>query len=115
MMGWEAPPSHRLHNYKLGINASSDMSPDEFAKTHLGYTKPEMPWGNLKNLGTHGSMTGSAASDDFRPDSVAIYTMQFAAKAVAQTAVEFRPSDGPASKASAVLNVVTVCDGVCVK
>ena len=42
----------------------------------------------------------SLNSDDFRPDSVAIYTMQFAAKAVAQTAVEFRPSDGPASKAT---------------
>ena len=45
-------------------------------------------------------MTGSAASDDFRPDNVDMYTMQFAAKAVAHTAVEFRPSDGPASKAT---------------
>jgi len=50
MMGWEAPPSHRLHNYKLGINEFSDMSPDEFAKTHFGYTKPETPWGNLNDL-----------------------------------------------------------------
>ena len=56
--------------------------------------------GQPQNLGTHGSMTSSAASDDFRPDSVAIYTMQFAAKAVAHTAVEFRLSDGPASKAT---------------
>ena len=52
-MGWEATPSHRLHKYKLGINEFSDMSPDEFAKTQFGYTKPEMPWGDLKNLGTH--------------------------------------------------------------
>ena len=41
------------NKYELGINEFSDMSPDEFAKTHFGYTKPEMPCGNLKNLGTH--------------------------------------------------------------
>ena len=52
-MGWEATPSHRLHKYELGINEFSDMSPIKFAKTHFGYTKPEMPCGNLKNLGTH--------------------------------------------------------------
>ena len=50
--GWEATPSHRLRKYKLGINEFSDMAPDEFATTHFGYTKT--PWGNLKNLGTHG-------------------------------------------------------------
>mgnify|MGYP000603526897 CR=1 FL=1 len=41
------------NKYGLAANEFSDMSPDEFAKTHFGYTKPEMPWGNLKNLGTH--------------------------------------------------------------
>jgi len=41
------------NKYELGINEFSDMSPDEFAKTHFGYTKPEKPWGKLENLGTH--------------------------------------------------------------
>ena len=51
-MGWEATPPHRLHKYELGTNEFSDMSLDEFADT-LWLHKPEMPWGNLNNLGTH--------------------------------------------------------------
>jgi cathepsin L len=41
------------HTYTLGINDFSDMSVDEFAKTHFGYNMPSKPWGSLPNLGTH--------------------------------------------------------------
>jgi len=41
------------HTYKLGINSFSDESPEEFAKSHFGYKRPENQWGKLKNLGTH--------------------------------------------------------------
>jgi cathepsin L len=41
------------HKYTLGINSFSDESPDEFAKSHFGYRRPEKKWGSLKKLGTH--------------------------------------------------------------
>lgn len=41
------------HKYNLGVNTFSDLTTEEFAKTHFGYQKPEKPWGNLKHLGTH--------------------------------------------------------------
>ena len=41
------------NKYELGINEFSDMTPQEFAKTHFGYTRPEKPWGSLKKLSTH--------------------------------------------------------------
>jgi len=41
------------NKYQLGINAFSDMSPDEFAKTHFGYKKPENLYGSRSKLGTY--------------------------------------------------------------
>jgi len=39
--------------FELGVNEFADLTPDEFAATHLGLKKPENVWGELPRLGTH--------------------------------------------------------------
>jgi len=41
------------NKYKLGLNAFADESPEDFAKSHFGYKKPEKLWGGLESVGTH--------------------------------------------------------------
>merc|ERR1712241_429950 len=41
------------NSYELGVNDFSDMTPDEFAAKHMGFSTPAKPWGSLKHLGTH--------------------------------------------------------------
>lgn len=48
--------------YELGVNAFSDLTPEEFAKTYFGFKKPAKPWGSLKHLGTH-EYSGAVLAD----------------------------------------------------
>merc|ERR1739844_416463 len=41
------------NSYELGVNDFSDMTPDEFAAKHMGFSTPAKSWGSLKHLGTH--------------------------------------------------------------
>eukprot|EP00441_Pelagodinium_beii_P019062 CAMPEP_0197661292 /NCGR_PEP_ID=MMETSP1338-20131121/51371_1 /TAXON_ID=43686 ORGANISM="Pelagodinium beii, Strain RCC1491" /NCGR_SAMPLE_ID=MMETSP1338 /ASSEMBLY_ACC=CAM_ASM_000754 /LENGTH=394 /DNA_ID=CAMNT_0043238823 /DNA_START=38 /DNA_END=1219 /DNA_ORIENTATION=- len=41
------------HSYELELNQFADLTPEEFALTHLGMKMPVKPWGSLKHLGTH--------------------------------------------------------------
>merc|ERR550537_1241362 len=41
------------NKYTLELNEFADMTPDEFAATHYGMSRPEKLWGSLPHLGTH--------------------------------------------------------------
>jgi len=53
------------HTYKLGVNAFSDQSPEEFSQTHFGVRRPALhgTWEDLPHLGTH-SYSGATLADD---------------------------------------------------
>jgi len=52
--------------YKLGVNAFTDLTSDEFVNTYTGLKQPAAPWGELPYLGRHNySGAALAASVDW--------------------------------------------------
>merc|ERR550537_419183 len=41
------------NKHTLELNEFADMTPDEFAATHSGMSRPQQLWGSLPHLGTH--------------------------------------------------------------
>jgi len=44
--------------YRMGVNEFSDLTADEFAEAHFGFSKPAEMWPGVKKLGTHRAKAG---------------------------------------------------------